>query len=101
MLLLAFIVGGLLAELRGRCVCSRDRYQVSTLGLNLGGEVSPAVDRMWQARFVREDALFTTFGVFELAAGVVVLLVRRRARLAAAGASSPSDQAPSHADPTV
>lgn len=85
-----FVVGGAKGSLR---VLPGPRYQVSTLDLNLGEwtTVSPAEFGTWQARFVRGDAVFTMLGAFEVAAGVVVLRIRRRARLAAFGASSRSD----------
>ena len=41
-------------------------HQVSTLGLNHAAwtDVSAAQFRLWQARFIREDALFSLFGVW-------------------------------------
>jgi len=86
-----FLVGGAKGSVR---VLAGPRYQVSTLDLNLGDwtTVSPVEYQTWEARFVREDAVFTMFGVFEMGAGVLVLTIRRRSRLAAASAPSPSDQ---------
>lgn len=89
--LLAFSVGGFVGGAKGSLrVLPGPRYQVSTLDLNLADwtTVSPAGYRMWQARFVRGDTVLTMFGAFELVAGVVVLRIRRRARLAAAVASN-------------
>lgn len=57
------------------------RYEVSTLDLNQANwtSVSAAQFNLWQARFVREDGLFTTFGLVLTAGSLGLLQLHRRA----------------------
>jgi hypothetical protein len=62
---------------------SGPRYQVSFTAGNEGPwtTVSAGDYRRWEARIVREDAIFTAFGLAELGAAVAILRLRRAARL--------------------
>jgi hypothetical protein len=55
-------------------------YVVSTLDLNgaTPTRVSAAQFGLWQARFVREDSLFTLFGLVMMSAGAGLLALRRQ-----------------------
>jgi len=55
-------------------------YLVSTLDLNSATptRVSAAQFGLWQARFVREDSLFTLFGLVIMSAGAGLLALRRQ-----------------------
>jgi hypothetical protein len=55
-------------------------YVVSTLDLNgaTPTRVSAAQFSLWQARFVREDSLFTLFGLVIMSAGAGMLALRRQ-----------------------
>jgi hypothetical protein len=55
-------------------------YVVSTLDLNgaTPTRVSAAQFSLWQARFVREDSLFTLFGLVMMSAGAGLLALRRQ-----------------------
>ena len=82
--MVAFIVGGfLVGAAKGSLrMLPGPRYQVSTPDLNHGDwtTVSAVEYGTWEARFVREDAVLTLFGAFQLGAGIVVLSTRRHAR---------------------
>ena len=73
----SFAIGGAKGSLR---VLPGPRYQVSTLGLNDAEwtTVTATQYRVWEARFLREDAGFTLFGLFMLGGAVVVTGTRRR-----------------------
>jgi hypothetical protein len=71
-----FVVGGAKGSLR---VTPGPQYQVSTLDLNAAEwvTVSAAEYRVWEARFIREDGLFTFFGLWILGGAMAVAQVRR------------------------
>ena len=83
---IGFVIGGAKGSTR---ILPGNVYQVSTLVLNGASwtTVSPAAFRVWEARFIREDAFFAYFGLF-LVGGEFGLLYAHRRRLAASGLDS-------------
>ncbi len=74
-----FVIGGDKGSLR---VLPGPRYEVSTAGLDDAQwtTVTFSQYRSWEARFLREDALFTLFGLFMLIGGAVAGAQRRVTR---------------------
>jgi hypothetical protein len=71
-----FVVGGAKGRLR---VTAGPQYQVSTFDLNAAEwvTVSAAEYRFWEARFIREDGVFTLFGLWILGGAMAIAQVRR------------------------
>jgi hypothetical protein len=71
-----FVIGGAKGSLR---VTAGPQYQVSTLDQNAAEwvTVSAAEYRVWEARFIREDGLFTFFGLWILGGAMAIAQVRR------------------------
>jgi hypothetical protein len=71
-----FVVGGAKGRLR---VTAGPQYQVSTFDLNAAEwvTVSAAEYRFWEARFIREDGVFTFFGLWILGGAMAIAQVRR------------------------
>lgn len=74
-----FVIGGDKGSLR---VLPGPRYQVFTPGLNDAEwtTVTAMQYRVWEARFLREDGLFTLFGLFMVVGAAAITGTRRQVR---------------------
>src|SRR3954470_15417569 len=82
-----FLIGGAKGHVR---VLPGPRYQVATPGLNDADwtTVSASQYRVWEARFLREDGLFTLFGLFMIVGAVAVAGVRRSSAASLEGSTA-------------
>src|SRR3954468_22710376 len=82
-----FVIGAAKGHLR---VLPGPRYQVATPGLNDAEwtTVSASQYRVWEARFLREDGLFTLFGLFMIVGAVAVAGVRRSSAASLEGSTA-------------